>query len=33
MCTCDACTWVRNAQRLTEAFEQKLAHNPYRPTN
>lgn len=29
-CTCEACTWVRNAQRLTEEFELRLPPNPYR---
>jgi hypothetical protein len=30
VCTCEACSWVREAQRLTEAFELNLAPNPYR---
>ena len=25
LCTCEACTWVRNSQRLIEAFEEGLA--------
>ncbi len=31
MCKCEACTWIRDAQRLTEEFEAHLAPNPYRP--
>ena len=31
MCRCEACTWIRDAQRLTEEFEVHLAPNPYRP--
>ena len=31
VCTCEACTWIRDAQRLTEEFELRLAPNPYRP--
>ena len=30
LCTCEACTWVRDAQRLIEEFEAHLAPNPYR---
>ena len=30
-CTCEACSWIRNAQRLTEEFDTHLAPNPYRP--
>ena len=30
LCTCEACCWVRDAQRLTEAFEENLAPSPYR---
>ena len=30
-CTCEACTWVRHAQRLIVEFEENLAPNPYRP--
>lgn len=30
VCTCEPCSWVRDAQRLTEEFELKLAPNPYR---
>ena len=33
VCTCEACTWVRDAQRLIEAFETKLRPNPYRPVH
>lgn len=34
-CTCERCSWVREAKRLTEEFEQSLAPNRYRdtPTN
>jgi len=31
MCTCEPCSWVRDAQRLTEEFEEHLEPNPYRP--
>ncbi len=31
VCKCEACTWIRDAQRLTEEFEAHLAPNPYRP--
>lgn len=31
LCTCEACSWVRDAQRLTEEFEEHLQPNPYRP--
>lgn len=30
ICTCDVCSWVRDAQRLTEEFELNLAPNQYR---
>ena len=30
LCACEACCWVRDAQRLTEAFEVTLAPNSYR---
>lgn len=33
MCKCEACTWIRDAQRLTEEFEAHLAPNPYRPVH
>ncbi len=33
VCTCEPCSWVRDAQRLTEEFELNLAPNPYRPTH
>ena len=33
ICTCDSCTWVRDALELTETFEQHLAPNVYRPTH
>jgi hypothetical protein len=29
-CTCEACSWVRDAQRLTEQFDLSLAPSPYR---
>lgn len=29
-CTCEPCSWVRDAQRLTEEFEAHLAPNSYR---
>ena len=32
-CTCEPCSWVRDAQRLVEAFEENLAPNPHRPAN
>ncbi len=31
-CTCEACSWVREAHRLTEEFESRLEPNPYRPS-
>ena len=31
-CPCEVCSWVRDAQSLTEKFEQNLAPNPYRET-
>jgi hypothetical protein len=33
LCTCEPCTWVRDAQRLIEEFEEHLAPNPYRPAH
>jgi hypothetical protein len=30
LCTCESCSWVRDAQRLTEEFELSMAPNPYR---
>jgi hypothetical protein len=30
MCNCEACTWVRDAQSLTEAFDVRFLVNPYR---
>ncbi len=30
-CTCEPCTWVRDAQRLIETYEAGLEPNPYRP--
>jgi hypothetical protein len=30
VCPCEACSWIRDAKRLTEKFEQGLAPNPYR---
>jgi len=32
-CTCEACSWIRDAQHLIEAFEENLAPNPYRPAH
>ncbi len=32
-CRCEACSWVRDAQRLIAAFEENLPPNPYRPTH
>lgn len=32
-CTCEACTWIRDSQRLIESFESNLAPNPHRPTH
>ncbi|MDH5241918.1 MAG: hypothetical protein OEW73_14160 [Gammaproteobacteria bacterium] len=32
VCTCEPCSWIRDAQRLTEEFEQILAPNRYRDT-
>ena len=32
-CTCEACSWIRDSQRLIESFESNLAPNPYRPTH
>jgi hypothetical protein len=29
LCTCEACTWIRDAQRLTEEFELTLTSNPH----
>ena len=31
LCTCEPCCWVRDAQRLTEEFEENLAPSQYRP--
>ena len=33
ICSCEPCSWVRDAQRLTEEFEQHLEPNPYRPAH
>ena len=33
LCKCEACAWIRDAQRLTEEFEAHLAPNPYRPVH
>ena len=30
LCTCETCSWVRDAQRLTVEFELSLAPNQYR---
>jgi hypothetical protein len=32
-CQCEACTWIREANRLTEAFDARFAVNPYRQMN
>jgi hypothetical protein len=32
-CTCEACSWIRDAQRLIEAFENSLPPNRYRPAH
>jgi len=32
-CTCEACSWIRDAQRLTEEFDAQLVPNPYRPAH
>ena len=32
-CTCEACTWIRSAQRLIEEFEHNLPPNRYRPVH
>ena len=29
-CMCEACVWIRDSQRLNEAFEQRFALNRYR---
>jgi len=30
-CSCEPCSWVRDARRLTAEFEEQLPPNPYRP--
>ncbi len=30
LCTCETCSWIRDAQRLTEEFELSLEPSPYR---
>ena len=30
LCTCEVCSWIGDARRLTEQFERELAPNPYR---
>ena len=30
-CTCEACAWIRDSQRLIETFESSLSPNPHRP--
>ena len=30
LCTCESCSWVRDAQQLTEDFELSLDPNPFR---
>jgi hypothetical protein len=32
-CTCEACRWIRDSQRLIETFESNLATNPHRPAH
>ena len=32
-CTCEACRWIRDSQRLIETFESHLAPNPHRPAH
>ena len=32
-CRCEARTWIRDAQRLIEEFENSLPPNPYRPVH
>ena len=32
-CTCEACSWIRDSQRLIESFESNLPPNPHRPTH
>jgi hypothetical protein len=32
-CTCEACSWIRDSQRLIETFESSLAPNPHRPAH
>ena len=32
-CTCEACSWIRDAQRMIEEFEEHRAPNPYRSAN
>jgi len=29
-CTCEACTWIRESRRLTEAFDARFVVKPYR---
>jgi hypothetical protein len=29
-CTCEACIWIRESQRLTEAFDARFVVKPYR---
>jgi hypothetical protein len=31
-CTCEPCTWMRDAQQLIEDYEGSLPPNPHRPT-
>jgi hypothetical protein len=32
-CTCEACEWLRAAERLIAEFEETLPANPFRPTH
>jgi len=29
-CECETCTWIREAERLTQSFDARFAVNPYR---
>lgn len=33
VCTCESCNWLRDAERLTQAFESQLAPNAFRPSH
>ncbi|MEJ2604771.1 MAG: hypothetical protein P8172_16070 [Gammaproteobacteria bacterium] len=32
-CSCEACEWLRGAERLIAEFEETLPANPFRPTH